>query len=148
MLLSTWPRGWLIVAEHPATFVQHWHVLEASLHCASLSAYRIHSARLPKRPSCESHHTATVGRGHALQDIVSWQTKKDRTLVQSLNTLPGTTITSRRRNWKRLENCPKSVLGQNWYTLWSVNKLARAVTKWTGACDRRLALLISYIHHT
>ena len=33
-------------------------------------------------------------------------------------------------------------------TLWSVNKLARSVTKWTQACDRRLARLISYIHHT
>ena len=31
---------------------------------------------------------------------------------------------------------------------WSVNKLARAVTKWTRACDKRLARLISYIHHT
>ena len=31
---------------------------------------------------------------------------------------------------------------------WSVNKLARAVTKWTPACDRRLARLISYTHHT
>ena len=32
--------------------------------------------------------------------------------------------------------------------LWSVNKLARAVTKWTTACDRRLARLISYIQNT
>ena len=32
--------------------------------------------------------------------------------------------------------------------LWSVNKLAREVTKWTEACDKRLARLISYIHHT
>ena len=32
--------------------------------------------------------------------------------------------------------------------LWSVNKLARSVTKWTQACDRRLARLISYIHYT
>ena len=31
---------------------------------------------------------------------------------------------------------------------WSVNKLARAVTKWTKAFDERLARLISYIHHT
>ena len=30
----------------------------------------------------------------------------------------------------------------------SVNKLARAVTKCTEACDKRLARLISYIHHT
>ena len=33
-------------------------------------------------------------------------------------------------------------------TLWSVNKFARAVTKWTKACDKSLARLISYIHHT
>ena len=32
--------------------------------------------------------------------------------------------------------------------LWSVNKLARAVTKWTEACDKRLAHWISYIHNT
>ena len=32
--------------------------------------------------------------------------------------------------------------------LWSVNKLARSVTKWTGACDKRSARLISCIHHT
>ena len=29
-----------------------------------------------------------------------------------------------------------------------MNKLARAVTKWTKACDKRLARLISYIHPT
>ena len=32
--------------------------------------------------------------------------------------------------------------------LWSVNKLARAITKWTKACGKRLNRLISYIHHT
>ena len=31
---------------------------------------------------------------------------------------------------------------------WSVNKLARAITKWTRACDGRLARLMSYIHYT
>ena len=30
----------------------------------------------------------------------------------------------------------------------SVNKLARSITKWTDACDKRLNRLISYIHHT
>ena len=34
------------------------------------------------------------------------------------------------------------------YFLWSVNKLARAITKWTRACDKRPARLISYIHCT
>ena len=32
--------------------------------------------------------------------------------------------------------------------LWSVNKLARSMTKWTKASDKRLNRLISYIHHT
>ena len=32
--------------------------------------------------------------------------------------------------------------------LWSLNKLARASTKWTRACDKRLARLISKIHPT
>ena len=31
---------------------------------------------------------------------------------------------------------------------WSVNKLARTITKWTEACDKRLARLISCIRHT
>ena len=30
--------------------------------------------------------------------------------------------------------------------LWSATKRARAVTKWTRACDKSLARLISYIH--
>ena len=32
--------------------------------------------------------------------------------------------------------------------LWSVNKLARSIAKWTKACHKRLCRLISYIHHT
>ena len=32
--------------------------------------------------------------------------------------------------------------------LWSVNKLARSITKWTKACDKRLNRLISHVHHT
>ena len=31
---------------------------------------------------------------------------------------------------------------------WSVNKLARSITKWIKACDKRLNRLISYTHHT
>ena len=33
-------------------------------------------------------------------------------------------------------------------TLWTVNTLARKVTCWNGACDRRLHRLISYLRHT
>ena len=31
--------------------------------------------------------------------------------------------------------------------LWAVNSLARCVTKWTVACDKRLHRLVSYMHH-
>ena len=30
----------------------------------------------------------------------------------------------------------------------SVGKIARSITRWTKACDKRLSRLISYIHHT
>ena len=61
--------------------------------------------------------------------------------------------------WEQLENYPLFAHRLFWNVfflarigrpdiLWSVNKLARAVTKWTKACDKRLARLISYIHHT
>ena len=33
-------------------------------------------------------------------------------------------------------------------TLWSVNKVARWITKWTKAIDKRLSRLTSYIHYT
>ena len=41
------------------------------------------------------------------------------------------------------------IFGTYWKTdiLWSVNKLARSITKWTKACDKRLSRLISYIRH-
>ena len=32
--------------------------------------------------------------------------------------------------------------------LWSVNKLARSITKWTKTCDKRSCRLISYTRHT
>jgi hypothetical protein len=32
--------------------------------------------------------------------------------------------------------------------LWAINMLARNVTKWTVACDKRLHRLIAYLHHT
>ena len=32
--------------------------------------------------------------------------------------------------------------------LWSINKFARSMTKWTKACDKRLNRLISYFHHS
>ena len=50
-----------------------------------------------------------------------------------------------------LTNCSEMlIIGTYWNTdiLWSANKLARSITKWTKACDKRLSRLISYTHHT
>ena len=95
---------------------------------------------------------------NALRDTASWQTKKRISYTKFQ--VPAWMITkSRRRSLNQWENYPmyahKIVLkclyvariGQP-DVLWSVNKLARSVTKWTGACDKRFARLISYINHT
>ena len=50
-----------------------------------------------------------------------------------------------------LSNCSKMLILARFGRpdiLWSVNKLARSITKLTKACDKRLSRLISYIHHT
>ena len=91
-------------------------------------------------------------------DIVSWQTKRlnNSTKYQHHVLM---TITSKKKNWNPWENCQKCILKivlKCLYLarigrpdiLWSVNKFARSITKWTKACDKRLSRLISYIHHT
>ena len=51
-----------------------------------------------------------------------------------------------------LSNCSEMfILGTNIGRpdmLWSVNKLARSITQWTKASDKRSSRLISYIHYT
>ena len=50
-----------------------------------------------------------------------------------------------------LSNCFQMLIFRTHWTtryLWSVNKLARSITKWTKACDKRLNRLIPYTHHT
>ena len=79
-------------------------------------------------------------------------------LRQSKRRSSCTKFLSRRRNLNQLENlskgCTQIVLKCLYLAriggpdiLWSVNKLARSVTKWAPACDRRLPRLTSYIHH-
>ena len=69
------------------------------------------------------------------------------------------TTTLKNKKWNLLENCHKyalTIVLKCLYLarigrpdiLWFVNKLARSITKWTKACDKRLNRLISYIHHT
>ena len=95
---------------------------------------------------------------NALKDTASWQTKKWSSCTK-FQVLAWMITNSRRKNLNQLENCQKyahklSCNAWNWHglvdqTFYGLShKLARAVTKWTQACHRRSARLISYIHHT
>ena len=93
-------------------------------------------------------------------DIVSWQTRRLNNSTKYLLHALMTISFQRRRIEIRgrivksiVSNCSKisfswHVLEDPIFYLWSLNKLARAITKWTKACDKRLNRLISYIHHT
>ena len=95
---------------------------------------------------------------NALSDTASWQTKK----VEQLYKVSSPCLDDHQFKLEELESvggltevCSHIVLKCLYLArigrpdiLWSVNKLARSVTKWTRACDQRLARLTSYIHHT
>ena len=91
-------------------------------------------------------------------DIVSWRTRRLSNSTKYLLHASMTT-TSKRKKQNQLEKlskvCSQIVLKCLYLArigrpdiLWSVNKLARSITKWTKACDKRLNRLISYIHRT
>ena len=84
--------------------------------------------------------------------------QNNSTVIQKLQLHALTTINLKKKKLDLLKNCQKCahkiVLKYPYLArigrldiLWSVNKLARAVTKWTKAFDKRLSRLISYIHH-
>ena len=95
---------------------------------------------------------------NAWKGIANWRTKQLNSYTKSQHHAL-TTNNSRKKKWNLLENCQKFAdrlvekrlylarIGRPGF-LWSVTKLARAITKWTSVCDKRLAHLISYIHHT
>ena len=91
-------------------------------------------------------------------DIVSWQTRRLNNSTKYLLHASMTT-TFKEEEMKSVgelsQVCSQIVLKCLYLArigrpdiLWSVNKLARSITKWTKACDKRLNRLISYIHHT
>ena len=95
---------------------------------------------------------------NALSDIANWQTRKWSSFTK-FEAFVWMIINSNRKNLSQSENYHKCAhrLSKNACSCHELddltfcgffNKLARAVTKWTQACDRRLARLISYIHHT
>ena len=91
-------------------------------------------------------------------DIVSWRTRRlSNSTKYLLHALMTTTSKKKKQNlFGELSNTCSQIVLKCLYLarigrpdiLWSVNKLARSMTKWTKACDKRLNRLISYIHHT
>ena len=85
---------------------------------------------------------------NALKDTANWQTRRQRAAVQSLKSLHGLSVGELSKVCLQIVlKCLHLARIGRPDILWSVNKLAGAVKKWTQACER-LARLISYIHHT
>ena len=120
--------------------------------------------RLP--PGWQKPHAQTVVRSFdmegmlelALRDTVNWQTRK---VEQLYNKVSHPCQDDHQFKQEELESvvelsevCSQIDLNCLYLArigrpdiLWSVNNLARSDTKWTQACDKRLARLISYFRH-
>ena len=90
-------------------------------------------------------------------DIVRWpRRRRNNSTKYLLHASMTTTSKKKKQNVGELSNACSQIVLKCLYLarigrpdiLWSVNKLARAITKWTKACDKRLNRLISNIHHT
>ena len=104
--------------------------------------------------------TWKVMRRNEWQNIANWQIKGLNNCAKSPLHSWTTNTSKKKKNWNRLWRTVKCLLSNGPEMpfflarigrpdiLCSVNELARAVTKWTRACDKRLARLTSHIHHT
>ena len=89
-------------------------------------------------------------------DIVIWQTRRlENSTKYQLHALL-TIISKKLKSVGELSKVCSQIVLKCFFLarigrpdiLWSGNKLARSITKWTKACDKRLSRVISYIHHT
>ena len=78
-------------------------------------------------------------------EIVSWQTRRLNNSTKYL--LHASMITTLKKKWNLLDNCHMYALYWIFKCL-HLARIARSITKWTKACDKRLNRLISNIHHT
>ena len=97
--------------------------------------------------------------GHARNvwnDTVSWQTKRLNSSISIYSMHWWPSLQRRIEIRGTIVNVCSQIVLKCLYLarngrpdiLWSVNKFARSITKWTKACDKRLSRLISYIHYT
>ena len=133
--------------------------------CTQMFESRISAGATEKLPGWDKFHAKTVAwscdmEGHARKCVERYCELANKKVeqIKKVQVLAWMIIYSDRKNLNQLENhqqnCSQIVLKCVYSArigrpdiLWSVNKLARAAAKWT-ACDRRLARLVSYIHHT
>ena len=113
-------------------------------------------------PSKSSYFFMVLWHGWSCKEMcgtILWVGEQDDSaILQSIYSMYRWPPLHRRRNkicWRvvkyMLSNCSEMlILGKNWTTWYSMvsNKLARSITKWTKACDKRLDRLISKIHYT
>ena len=112
-------------------------------------------------PSKSSYFFMVLWHGWSCKEVcgaILWVGKQDdSTTLQSIYSHASMTTTSKKKKQNLLEKCHKYALKLFWndytwqelddpYISWWVNKLARSITKWAKACDKRLNWLISYIH--
>ena len=82
-------------------------------------------------------------------DAVSWQTRRlNNSTKHPLLALMTTTSKGCQTCALKCSECSHLARIERPDILWSANELARSITKWTKACDKRLNRLISHIHHT
>ena len=98
-----------------------------------------------KLPGWEKPHAQTVARPYDMEGhgrkCVEWYCELANMKVEQLYKVSHRCLDD--HQFKQGEGELSEVCSQIVLT-----KLSRSVTKWTQACDRRLARLISYIHHT
>ena len=101
---------------------------------------------------------AEVGKSSRKYSCVVLPISKRRSSCTEFRVLASMIIISRRKELESVgelsKGCTQIVLKCLYLArtggpdiLWSVNELARSVTKWAPACDRRFPRLTSYIHH-
>ena len=115
------PCGRNFDLDEPTTFLDHVHVGSTQRECTLIKKCSNHEFLLEHLKNYQGGRdfTPRQSRGpttwkgmrkSALIDIASWQTKRLSSCAKS-QLLVWTTTTSRRRNWKRLENCQTKTRG-------------------------------------
>ena len=146
----------LVDLDEPTSFLGHENLgctqrepNEIDIEYQEMFEPRISAGTTEKSPGCEQPHAKTIAwsydmEGHA-QKCVERYCELANKKTEQLYKVSSLCLDDHHFKKEELESdgvlskvCSQIVL----------MCLSRSVTKWTGACDRRFARLISYIHHT